>query len=89
MERLVDSVQIALDTKWPENNSVDAWGVWLDSTHHRHNRVSCVLGPAGSGKTIGRATPLPPALNPMPFSLVSLSPTSLPSIPCRIGALGA
>ncbi|CAE7601714.1 unnamed protein product [Symbiodinium sp. CCMP2592] len=36
-------VEVALNAKWPEDNSVDAWD--------RHNLVSCILGPAGSGKT--------------------------------------
>ena len=43
-------VQLALDARWPEDNSVDAWGVWLGG-NTVHNKVSCVLGPAGSGKT--------------------------------------
>ena len=50
VQHLRESVQSALDAKWPEDNSVDAWGVWLDR-HTFSNRATCVLGPAGSGKT--------------------------------------
>ena len=43
-------VHDAIQARWPDDNSVDAWGVWLEDTC-KQNRVSCVLGPAGSGKS--------------------------------------
>ena len=43
-------VHQALTAKWPEEDDVAAWEVWLDGSHSE-NRVSVVLGPAGSGKS--------------------------------------
>ena len=47
---ITDRVEHALQAKFPEERDVDAWGVWLDSKPSQ-NKVSIVLGPAGSGKS--------------------------------------
>ncbi|CAE7455269.1 Pif1 [Symbiodinium pilosum] len=47
---ITDRVEHALQAKFPEERDVEAWGVWLDSKPSQ-NKVSVVLGPAGSGKS--------------------------------------
>ncbi|CAE7275706.1 unnamed protein product [Symbiodinium sp. CCMP2592] len=42
-------VQQALEAKWPEDNQVESWAMWLEQEGSA-NRPTVVLGPAGSGK---------------------------------------
>ena len=54
MQTITNRVEAALQAKWPgDADDVEAWGVWLDQNQHRpfQNKVSVVLGPAGSGKS--------------------------------------
>ena len=47
---ITDRVEHALQAKFPEERDVEAWGVWLDAKPSQ-NKVTVVLGPAGSGKS--------------------------------------